>query len=185
MQRLLLAIALVCGSLPSAQAHDPGISRGDIQWQDGEMLVRLTFAQSLVEPLLASNRKGDRPFAPKEDAMVRTGLHAVIAAGVEVQDASKRLAPASVLDDQVTSPPSDPDREGADPRAASREQPLAERGFESLHAAGNRRLGQAEPLGRAVEAVRLDQVEEGFEKLDLHGRLSQAFPGTLIEKSDQ
>src|SRR5690606_22712117 len=55
-------------------------------------------------------------------------------------------------------------------RARTTEKPLAERPFQSVDAARDRRLRHREPVGGAVEAPWLGEVEEGLYQLDLHWR---------------
>lgn len=96
MYRLLFTVALLCGFHPLAQAHDPGISRGVVHWQDTGMMIELRFNRSDIEPLLARVSDRDGLFADKTIAAKGGGLHNLIAKGIEVRKARKTIAPTSI-----------------------------------------------------------------------------------------
>jgi hypothetical protein len=59
--------------------------------------------------------------------------------------------------------------------AAAGEQLLAEHGFKRVDAGRYGRLGQIQPVGCAVEAFGLHQIEKCLQQFDLHGFTSRKF----------
>lgn len=103
----LLLIACLFGSIHLAHAHDPGLSRANIEFNATGTTVQMVFARQDIEALVAMDTNGDRAVTADEFSAAQSRLRATLAAGVEIRDLKRAVQPRSVrvaraLSDAVT-----------------------------------------------------------------------------------
>lgn len=97
----LLLTAFLFGSMHLAHAHDPGLSRTNIQLHETGTVIHMVFARQDIEALVSMDTNGDRSVTADEFSAVRNRLRATLAAEVEIRDAKGIVQPRSVGVEQV------------------------------------------------------------------------------------
>lgn len=96
MLKYLLPITLLLSFMQLAQAHDPGLSRANIQLRETGMTLHMVFARKDIEVLVPMDANHDGAVTADEVLAARTSLKSPIMAAVEVRGAKKKHQPKLV-----------------------------------------------------------------------------------------
>jgi len=95
LKRLLLLLS-VFGFVHMAQAHDPGMSRANIQAQQTGMTIQMLFARKDIAFLVAMDKNYDGSISEDEFQAVHPEIQSLLVTAVDVRSATGRLQPTSI-----------------------------------------------------------------------------------------
>lgn len=101
VRKLLSLIMLLFGSVSQVQAHDPGLSRANVELHEAGMAIHMVYSRQDLEFLMPIDADHDGTVVAEELSVARPGLQSLIAGAVEVRGAKEIHQPKLVRIEQM------------------------------------------------------------------------------------